>query len=185
MTRYRRAGPADAEAIAQVHLQSWIETYTGLLPNEVIHSKNAAERATAWRNNLLAAATTEGAHHHVLLAYREHELVAFGSFGLQRNQAIAALWFAAEFSAIYVLQCAQRCGIGRTLMALMAAELLLEGFQSATLIVLRENRPAREFYEHIGASLLSERQESRGNMNLPEVVYAWSDLTRMVAPIKS
>ena len=183
MIRYRRADPGDAEAIARVHLQSWRETYTGLLPDELIHAKTAAERATAWRNSLLAAATNVGAQHHALLAYREQKLVAFGSFGPQRNHEIAASGFAGEFSAKYVLQCAQRCGIGRTLMALMAAELLLDGFRSATVIVLRDNGPARQFYEHIGGAVLTERLENRGSITLPEVVYAWSELTGMFAPI--
>ncbi|WP_316199005.1 MULTISPECIES: GNAT family N-acetyltransferase [unclassified Bradyrhizobium] len=182
MINYRRAVLDDAESIAKLHLASWRETYTGLLPDQLIASKTVAERAAAWRRILLTDCTSSEPHHRVFLATQEGALLGFGSYGRQRDHEITARGFTGEFSAIYILRRAQRRGIGRKLMTLMAAKLLHEGFHSASLLVLRDNRAACEFYEHIGGAALSERNEERGDLTLTEVIYGWSDLRQLASP---
>lgn len=179
MINYRHAVPDDAEAIAKLHIASWRETYTGLLPDDLVASKTVPQRAAAWRHILLAADPCGEPHHHVLLAAEEGALLGFGSYGRQRDQEIAGLGFTGEFSALYILKRGQQRGIGRTLMTSMAAELMRDSLRGASLLVLRENRAACQFYEYIGGVAVSQRNEARGDITLTEVVYGWRDLANL------
>ena len=48
----RGAEQADVPSIAQVHVQAWRETYTGLVPQEVLDTLSLEERAAMWRGAL-------------------------------------------------------------------------------------------------------------------------------------
>ena len=99
--------------------------------------------------------------------------------------------FAGEFSALYLLAAQQRRGVGRRLMATMARDLLARGMQAACLWVLRDNEPARRFYEALGAEIVGQRVETvdehltgqrrRAPDFLHEVAYGWPDLTLLAA----
>jgi hypothetical protein len=45
----RPATPADAAAVAYVHVQAWRETYRGIMPDAVLEGPSVEERARAWR----------------------------------------------------------------------------------------------------------------------------------------
>ena len=108
-------------------------------------------------------------------------VVGFGSCG---RQSVAELSekFDGEFQAIYVLKAAQRQGVGRQLMITLAEDLLQRGFRSGSLWVLRENAPARRFYERLNGQIVGEREERRGQDTvLSEIAYGWQDLKAMLA----
>lgn len=86
MISYRRAVPDDADDIAVLHVTSWRETYTGLLPDQLIASRTAVQRAAAWRQILLGAEPAGKLHHRVFLAAEDGALLGFGSYGRQRDE---------------------------------------------------------------------------------------------------
>jgi hypothetical protein len=45
--------------------------------------------------------------------------------------------------------------------------------------VLRDNLPARRFYEELGGTLIGERTDRREMAELPEVAYGWRDIRRL------
>jgi L-amino acid N-acyltransferase YncA len=49
MNSIRLAEVRDAAAIAHVHVQSWLTTYKGLVPEEYLASLNEAERVPLWQ----------------------------------------------------------------------------------------------------------------------------------------
>jgi phosphoribosylanthranilate isomerase len=164
--RYRRATPADAEALGEVHVRAWREAYSALLPDRVLASLDPVERARMWHGAL-----TKGGIVH--LAEVGDTLVGFASSGPQRDASVP---YSGEIYAIYVLQSAQRLGIGRTLMAAMARDLLARGHPSATLWVLEGNAPARRFYEALGGQQVARREEQRAGHTAIGIAYGWSDL---------
>ncbi len=171
----RAAGLDDAPAIAAIHVAAWQETYTGLLPAEMIAAHTVETRLAAWTRILgdpesgTAVAVAEG----------PAGLVGFGSCGAQRAAELAADGFDGEVSAIYVLSAAQRRGIGSTLMAALAAHLLRSGHRAASLWVLRDNATARRFYARLGGVVVGERVERRERATLVEVAYGWRDLAAL------
>lgn len=169
--RFRRATPADADTIGAMHVQAWREAYAGLMPDAVLADLNPKQRAAMWQGII---AEGGGA---VQLAERDGAIVGFGSSGHQRD---ASLPFAGEFRALYVLRCAQRLGVGRRLMAAMAADLLVQGHGSASLWVLDSNTPARRFYEALGGKQIARRAQERHGVTDIGIAYGWQDLTKLL-----
>lgn len=78
-----------------------------------------------------------------------------------------------EIYALYVLPAEQGHGIGRALLSTAAADLSERGFKRMMIWVLRDNHPARRFYEAQGGKLADERTFSIRGQDLPEVAYAY------------
>jgi GNAT superfamily N-acetyltransferase len=102
------ASPLDAGALARVHRESWRTTYAGILPLEVIarHAGRNTKRRGAAGSAPLAA------QRHWIAERPGEGSSGFASCGPARAP-IEGL--DAEIYALYVLQSAQRRGIGREL----------------------------------------------------------------------
>ncbi len=167
---YRAATLADTDALGVVHVQAWHETYTGLIPDEVLAGLDPLRRSEMWHRLI-------GTRGGVQLAEQGGAIVGFGSAGPQRD---ASLPFSAEVGALYVLRAAQRRGVGRRLMAMMARDLLDRGHASASLWVLEANATARRFYEALGGRVITIREEERDGFRSVGVAYGWDDVGRLL-----
>lgn len=177
--RLRRAGPDDSETIAALHVACWAETYRGLLPDALIDSMSMPGRTIQWQRALERRADVQ-----VIVAEdAAGGLLGFASGGPARGGELGA---ALEVYAIYVLRRAQRQGLGRALLQSLAAHLTLTALPSATLDlglwVLRDNAPARAFYERLGGEPGGERMETREGHALAEAAYRWRDLATLLGP---
>lgn len=122
----------EKEGKARVHWQSWHETYTNLLPSDVMATytlEQCLDWAYAYPDN-------------VFVAKLEEKVVGFVCFGPSNQEAVG------EIYALYVLAAYQGQGIGRRL--LTAAYSQLEAYQTIVLSVLETNRSAVRFYEAFG-----------------------------------
>jgi ribosomal protein S18 acetylase RimI-like enzyme len=81
--------------------------------------------------------------------------------------------FPGEIGAIYLLEEAQRRGLGRELFAEATRWLKAQGLEGFLVWVLKENQRARRFYEALGGELLDERPIQIGDASYPEVSYGW------------
>lgn len=178
MVAYRLATAVDAAAIGALHVTSWHETYTGLLPQEMLTSLSADSRAAMWTTVLGAPARPDGTR--VYVAENEGEIVGFGACGGQRDEAMREHGFAGEFGAIYILRSQQGAGVGRALMSLMARDLEARSMPSASLWVLFGNAGARGFYEGLGGTIITEREVADGDTTLHEVAYGWPNLASLI-----
>jgi ribosomal protein S18 acetylase RimI-like enzyme len=178
MISFREANPRDAAAIAAVHVASWRETYAGILPDELLNGLSAEERSAMWSEVLTGPATWNGPA--VFVAESAGEVVGFGACGDQRDEALRNRGYDGEIGAIYVLRSYQGSGGGKALMRLMAHRLLDQGRTAAALWVLRDNVPARTFYERLGGLEVGQREEEQAGIRMIEVAYGWSDLSSLV-----
>lgn len=168
----RLATLADAKSLAALHVAAWHETYAGILPDEVLSGLSIEAREKVWTTIL--ASPTAGSE--VYVAIEGSRFVAFGAACPQRDPALEALGYDGEISAIYVLRSHQRQGIGRQIMQSLAHAIHDAGRRGATVWVLRENNPARRFYERLGGKVVKERTDQRKHTTLVEVAYCWRDL---------
>lgn len=173
---FREAKPGDAAALGLLHVASWHETYADLLPDRLLDGLSAEARSAMWSTILDDPAASGGAA--VFVAESEGGIVGFGACGDQRDEALKERGFDGEVGAIYVLRSHQRAGVGRSLMSLLARNLLDRGRTAATLWVLRENASARSFYERLGGAPAGERADEQ--LEMTEVAYGWSDLSLLV-----
>jgi ribosomal protein S18 acetylase RimI-like enzyme len=163
----RPARLADSQAVGEVHVAAWRESYTGLISPNRLEALDAAERAEQWRRQL-ASGTARG----ICVATMDGRVVGFASCTRQREPTLLAAGYSGEVAAIYVLCEAQGQGAGRRLMTAMARRLIAEGERTMALWVLEANAPARRFYERLGGRLVAERTDGTDR----EVAYGWRDL---------
>jgi GNAT superfamily N-acetyltransferase len=169
----RLATIGDAMEIAQAHVVSWRESYAGILPASMIDDLSIEDRAIKWARTMTRQIEA------VVVAEEDGRIVGLGSCGRQRSEALWRQGFGGEVGALYVLKDFQGRGYGRALMAAMFDLLASAGAASASLWVLRENLPARGFYEQLGGVAVAERQEMRGPHILLEATYGWRDLAAL------
>lgn len=173
----RTASPDDAQALAAMHVASWRETYTGLLPDKMLSSLSIDSRAAAWIKIMREPTTDLSTVIH--LAEHAGAIVGFGSCGAQRTENLQTKGYDGEVSGIYVLREFQKRMIGLRLFRAMSSSLQQRRFRAAALWVLRENLSARRFYERLGGKVFAEREDVRDAAVLIELAYVWPDLTKL------
>ena len=166
-------GPDDAEDLARVHITSWRETYQGLLPDSFLNRMSVPVHARRFRSALLRPGPREA----TLAAADRNGLVGYASGGPSRSRRPGE----AEVMTLYVLRRAQGQGIGRRLICDMARVLAANGASSLMLSVLRDNIPARGFYERMGGQADAPRREPGPGGVTYEVSYRWPDIGALTA----
>lgn len=129
----RAAGPADAEAIARIYVDSWNAACTGLLPDRVLDERQVAR----WRSDLAAAT------HRWRIAEQDGIPVGFVGTGPSRDPVRHGL---GELDTIAVDPAHWHEGIGRRLLDVAVADLAAAGFAAAILWTLRDAARTRAFY---------------------------------------
>jgi GNAT superfamily N-acetyltransferase len=162
------AGPSDADGLAGVHVQSWRETYLDILPSGYLERMSPPLHARRWRSRLMQLNEV------TLVAESADGLVGFCSGDWVRWRGPDTT--EAEVHTLYVLKSMQGLGLGRRLMTGAARALAARGATALSVAVLRDNLPARLFYEHLGGVLEGEHVEMVGGTSVAAVDYRWEDL---------
>jgi len=148
-TKIRPATVGDAEAIAQVHVESWRVGYRGLLADELLARLSVAERESMWRRRL----NGEDERHHDrrvdVAVDRDGTIVGFAVTGPSQEQDGPAP-SVGEVYAMYVHPDHWSLGVGQALMRSVIDHLAASGLTAALLWVLASNTRARRFYEGTG-----------------------------------
>ncbi|MER5358719.1 GNAT family N-acetyltransferase [Streptomyces sp. NPDC002785] len=134
----------DCEAVARVRVRGWQAAYAGLMPQSHLDAMDIAEDAERCRGFF-----TEG--NKVVNAVAERAglgVIGWACYGPYREHG--RLLARGELYAIYVLPEQIGTGAGRALMAQMLTRATADGFVDLALRVLKENAPARRFYERAG-----------------------------------
>ncbi|SEN76529.1 Ribosomal protein S18 acetylase RimI [Sphingomonas gellani] len=175
---YRPATARDASLLGALHVTSWHETYSGLLPQDMLDGLSAESRTAMWATVLDAPTNSNGTR--VYVAEGAAGIVGFGACGGQRDDVMRESGFTGEIGAIYILRSQQGAGVGRALMSLIARDLVERPIPSASLWVLRENVRARGFYDGLGGAIITEKEVAEGDTTLHEVAYGWPDLAHLI-----
>lgn len=168
---YARPGPAAADAIARLHVESWRETYEGIIPPNILADADLADRTARWHSYLAVGgyptflASVAGQPAGIIRAGPLPEPLAEGADG--------------HIYVIYILQRFHRRGIGRKLVGLVAAEWLQLGGSAFSVGVLSANHGARAFYEAIGARYIRPDIYQWQGHSLPESIYLFENLTEL------
>ncbi|SDF59430.1 Ribosomal protein S18 acetylase RimI [Limimonas halophila] len=179
--RVRTATPADARAIAGIHVETWQAAYAGIVPDSYLVNMTVPRVLQHWRailddpNNIETVLVAE-AHPRG----ERRRIVAFGSCGPERT---SRLGYGGEVYTLYVSPDWQGEGTGGQLFADLLARVHKEGGKTAVVWVLAEN-PARFFYEHMGGQAVAHRRTPFAGEPLRETAYAWPDLAGWLAQMR-
>ena len=164
----RPAVPEDVDMLARLHVASWAETYPGLLPDAEIARYDLAFRQAQWARILQPDPSKR-----VFLVPE----AGFAVMGPQREAALA-LEYPEELYSLYVLQSAQRHGIGRALLEAVRSDAAF----SASVVV--GNVQAERFYAAQGGVELFRTSEMIGAAQVEEVVLGFTARpTRILPPL--
>jgi ribosomal protein S18 acetylase RimI-like enzyme len=163
----RQALYGDAAGIARVHVDSWRSSYRGLLADDFLDSLSEAGYTDRWRRVIGDGASR------VFVVEEPDAIVGFASGGRERAGESG---FEGELYAIYIVAGSQRKGHGRELVRRMAAALRENGLHDMIVWVLRDNAPARKFYERLGGRYVRSQPITIGATTLEEVSYGWRSL---------
>jgi ribosomal protein S18 acetylase RimI-like enzyme len=170
ITTIRPARPEDALGIGKVQVDSWRSAYKGLINEAFLASLSFERRAHVWSQTL---SNPQSRSFLYVAESNPGEVVGFVSAGPEREGDSI---YKGELYAIYLLQQAQRQGLGQKLVKMVMRELVERGFSTMLLWVLKDNLPARKFYEAAGGEALREKPVEIGSQVLIEVAYGWKDL---------
>ena len=187
MIAIRRARPADASAIAVVHVAAWRSAYPGILPDTFL-ARLSVPRQAAHYDHAIRAGT--GVHVATVSGLDlgpnggPARIVGFVTGGMARGGAAAARLGEGEIETLYVLDDWRDQGLGRRLMRAAAAHLAGMGCRSAFLWVLRDN-PNRWFYERLGGKAVAESIIHVGGAAVAQTAYAWSPIEKLAQATSS
>ena len=166
----RAALKEDADEIARIFVESWRESYAGLLPSHALVRLSEPRQRLLWTREI----AHRGPHEGVIVAEHDYYgVVGFCSFGPARDRAVGC---DGEVYTLYVDPNHVGQGVGHRLMRAAFARLYADGFRSAVIWALKGN-PARYFYEGQGGRLIAERPGAVVGKAVREVAFGWTDIT--------
>jgi GNAT superfamily N-acetyltransferase len=139
----RSAVPADALAVATVHVRAWQQGFKDLLPAEYLAKLQPAERAQRYTFGI-----TDGSKPQTIVAVLDDEIVGFATTGLHHGEAL--------LHALYVAPERWGSGVGRALIAEAKNDLRRTGQPEAFLWSMVGNTRADRFYTADGWVLVGE-----------------------------
>ena len=163
----RKAKEEDAKEIAYVNAYTWLTTYKGLMPDELLEErvKTIDDRVP----KIINAIKTKD---NFYVALDGNKVVGIMSYGKSRNQDYID---SGEIKSIYILKDYQGLGLGKSLFMTGIKELLNMGFNSMILNVL-EGNDAFLFYQKYDGKKVSEKIDDFGGTILKENVMYFDNL---------
>jgi len=165
----RMARPADAPGIARVYVDSWRETYAGVLPDAGLLRMSKTEQTAGWTRTIKAS----NLRNPVLVASDEESNVyAFSSAGPSRDRSLP---YEGEVYTLYVAPGWTGQGLGTALLSSVFRLFSKANCQGVVIWALGDN-PSRFFYESLGGRIVAEREHAMWGRTMREVGYGWNAL---------
>ena len=167
----RQAKFEDSAGLAQVQVDSYRIAYASIFPPAYLEQFTYEEQTQDW-HNLLSAESED------VLYVAETDGGEIVGYALGRPDPNEFPPYESEFAALHVRRAYQRQGIGRRLIAVVAAHLKREGCTSLMLWTLAQN-PSRGLYEWLGGQLLGEKDwggNEEYGVAVQEVAYGWTSI---------
>lgn len=165
----RHAELEDAAGIARVQIDTWRDAYRRIMPPRLLEEMNDIRIAAFWAQVIADA----HGRSFCFVASVAERVVGFASGGPRQQ---ASEQGRGEVYALYVLPGFQGRGIGRRLVVTSFERMLELGMTEGRIWTLRENAPARGFYQRIGGTQTENGYNDIGGIRYPEVAFDWPDL---------
>jgi GNAT superfamily N-acetyltransferase len=161
----RPSQTTDAHFMSQIYVQTWRDTYLGVLPYGYLCNMSVPQYEQTFLKELLSSQVTS------FVAEDCGRTIGFITGGYERKgDAI----YSGEIYTLYVLKNFQRQGIGRQLVSALATQFSYLGIYSMLVWVLKQN-PYRRFYEKMNGIYLRTRPTAVAGEMLDITAYGWID----------
>jgi ribosomal protein S18 acetylase RimI-like enzyme len=180
---FRRAVPDDADAVGDLHADSWRRHYRGAYSDSFLDGDVVTDRRTVWRQRLTAP-TVEAA---TIVAVNGDELVGFIHVVFDSDPQWGAL-----VDNLHVRSGHGRSGVGTRLMAEGAGAVMARPEpRPLYLWVLEQNVAGQAFYDARGGRCVERAlvdapggDPTRLNGSPAKLRYVWDDLNSLVVSLR-
>lgn len=159
----RKAEPADAEAIAEVHLQAWQGAYSGIIPHRALGAMLGRRGSEWWSNAVRRAAS-------ILVIDVDGTVAGYATVGRNRSRDLPQQ---GEIYELYIRPEYQGVGFGSRLFAAARQKLRSHGLKGLVVWALEENEGALAFYGCAGGRDVAEGVEIFDQKALRKVAFVW------------
>lgn len=184
MIAIRRARPADAIAIATVHVAAWRSAYANILPKDFLSRLSVPRQAAHYDATIRADIGVHVATASGLDLGPDGGMARIVGFTTSAPTSAPNALAASEIETLYVLDDWRDRGLGRRLMRASATHLASLGCGSTFLWVLRDN-PSRWFYERLGGRSAAHSTTRVGGEHIPQTAYIWSPIEKLAQATSS
>lgn len=159
----RKAEPADAEAIAEVHRQAWQGAYSGIIPHRALGAMLGRRGGEWWANAVRRAAS-------ILVLDVDGAVAGYATVGRNRSRDLPQK---GEIYELYIKPEYQGVGFGTRLFAAARQKLKSHGLKGLVVWALEENSGALAFYAGAGGRDVAEGVEVFDQKALRKVAFVW------------
>jgi GNAT superfamily N-acetyltransferase len=174
----RHVGPADVDAVAGLHADSWRRHYRGAYSDAFLDGDVAADRRTVWSQRLAEDDGTTC----TLLAEDDDAFVGFVHVAFDADPDWGSL-----VDNLHVVWTRKRQGVGTRLLSAAGSSVLRHGRGGLYLWVLEQNTAAQAFYGARGGRRADRRlvpppggHADRLNGSPVGLRYVWPDPTTLI-----
>lgn len=168
-TVIRTAILSDSEAIASVHVQSWKETYPGIMPAKRLEDMSIERSSKHWQANISGDFT-------VLVSEVDGQIIGFASGGenCESQACETGLGNACdcELGALYILGDFHRRGIGKALFNAFVSKMRVKDYATMVVWVAEKNK-STQFYEAMGGELVDRKIIQVCDEPIPVLAYRY------------
>lgn len=163
----REAILEDAQSIARVHKDAWLNTYKGIIPDEKINQ--VIKRYESGESKLIREEVIRKGHA-VYVALVNNIIIGFVIGGPNRFKENP---IDSEIYSIYIDQKYHKQGIGKGLVNKFINDYAIKrNYRSMAINVLAENK-STQFYKKIGGKLLKSELEDCYGTQLEVLTFSW------------
>ena len=176
---FRIAMPSDYARIASLHIESWRNSYRGILSDDYLDNEIVGDRQQLWK----ARFSTESTHRrYVLVAEIQTELTGFVCVLLDEDPGWGAC-----LDNLHVRPGFNGRGIGRQLFARAARWIMTtEPEWPMHLWVFEANVSARRFYEAFKGEVVERKiKPMPGGTDVSSLRYVWRDLRMLLEILRT
>jgi len=172
----RKAAFGDAGGIARVHINSWLATYAGVVPDAHLRGLSVERRSNSVKAELTRMESGEEHGAMFVSVTDEGEVTGFIK-GLENPGDPP---YNGELCALYIDERFKRRGLGTGLTLELVKWLIERGAKGMSCWVFEANAGARRFYERIGGMLLPGTKVFEiGGAKIRGVRYGWDNLAAL------
>lgn len=169
-TLIRAGRRSDLHGLARVRVDSFLDTYRGVLPQRQLAGMTYRNAADHLRRELARKGSS-----FLVVEDATGELLGYSQFGAYKPNRSEdyKLPFRGEIYELYLERSAQGQGLGRRLLTATLWGMVDRGLSPALVWALEENTKARGFYEACGATRLVSTPVELGDVVTMKVAYGW------------
>lgn len=178
----RKVRKEDLKSVAEITVNSWQTAYRNIIDDEYLDNLSIEEK---YKKRLKDYTKDE-----FIVAELNNEIVGFCRYRIGNYYEDINSNIDCEITALYVKVKYKRNGIGKKLVNYVMNEFKKNGYFQMVIWCLKDNYPARDFYEKIGGTYCGEKELVRGNKVYMEAGYIYNlkklpkDELELVIPTK-